>query len=120
MIVTSMFAKSSSKRKSGKCKVPENGLHEKEQNREELTVVQDSLGRKTIETADTVLQDEKKVKLSGGDPEDEMLVSIILFCSLNIYLICGRLDAFCLHKLNWQAVSSLQFFHKEISCITPS
>ncbi|PNF30146.1 hypothetical protein B7P43_G01252, partial [Cryptotermes secundus] len=71
MIVTSMFAKSSSKRNSGKCKVPENGLHEKEQNREELTVVQDSLSRKTIETADTVLQDEKKVKLSGGDPEDE-------------------------------------------------
>jgi hypothetical protein len=81
-----MSAKTSSKRKSDKCQVPENGLQWREQNWQELTVVQDSVGKKAIETADTVLQVEKKVKLSGGDPEDETLVSMILFCSLSIYM----------------------------------
>jgi hypothetical protein len=85
MTITSMSAKTSSKKKSDKCQVPENGLHEKEQNMEELTLVQDSVGKKAIETADTELQVEKKVKLSGGDPEDETLVSIILFCSFSVY-----------------------------------
>jgi hypothetical protein len=122
MTVTSMFAKTSSKRKSDKCQVPENGLLEKEQSMEELTVLQDSVGKKALKTADTELQVEKKVKLGGGDPEDELLVSIILFCSFSIcmkYLICCRLDVFCLHKLNWQAVSSRQFFIKKFPVSYP-
>jgi hypothetical protein len=106
-----MFAKTSIKRKSDKCQVPENGLHEKEQNMAELAIMQDSVVKEAIETADSELKVKKKVKLSGGDPEAETLVFIIIFCSFSKcmkYLICGRLNAFCLHKLNWQAVSSLQ------------
>jgi DNA (cytosine-5)-methyltransferase 1 len=38
---------------------------------EELTVVQNSVGKAEIETADTEVQVEKKVKLSDGDPAAE-------------------------------------------------
>jgi hypothetical protein len=99
------------KRKSDKRQVPENGLHEKKQNMAELTVMQDSVVKEAIETADRELQIKKKVKLSGGDHEAEKLVFIIIFHSFSKrmkYLISGRFNAFCLHKLNWQAMSSLQ------------
>jgi hypothetical protein len=104
MTVTSMFAKTSKKRKI------ENGLHEKEGSREELTVVQNSVGKAEIETADTEVQVEKKVKLRDGDPAAETLVSVVIFYSFSKYsryLICGRLNALWVHKLNWQALSSL-------------
>jgi hypothetical protein len=72
---------------------------------EELTEVQEFVGKEGMETANRELKVKKKVKLNGGDPEAEMLVSIIIFCSFSKYgkyLICGRFNAFCLCKLNWQ------------------
>jgi hypothetical protein len=130
MTVTATFAKTSSKRKSDKWQVAENCLREIEQNMKELAEVQDSVDKEAVGTADEELQVEKKVKLNYGDPEAEMLVSIILFCSFSKYgkyLIYGRFNAFYLCKLNCQAVSHVQillellgqfavkhFFHQNI------
>jgi hypothetical protein len=111
MTITSIFGETSTKGKSEKRQVPENGLLEKGQNMEELTEVQESVGNEGMETADRERKVKKKVKLNGGDPEAEMLVSIIIFCSFSKYgeyLICGR---FCLCKLNWQVGVLYRFLY---------
>lgn len=79
MTVTSMFAKSSNKRKSDGGQVLENGLQGKEKNMEESTVTQESGGKEEVEDTDTEMQVEKKVKLENGDPVSAKLVFIIVF-----------------------------------------
>jgi hypothetical protein len=116
MTITSIFGETSSKRKSEKCQVPENDLHEKGQNMEELTEVQESVGKEGTETADRELKVKKKAKLNG-DPEAEMLVSIIIFCSFSKYgkyLVCSRLNEFCLSKLNWQVGVLYRFLYRSV------
>jgi hypothetical protein len=105
-----MFTKVCNKRKSDECWVPENGLQKEKRIMEELTVTQESVGKEEIQDTDIEMQVEKKVKLEDDISESAMLVSITVFyssCKHRKFLSRSKLNAFSLHRPNWQALCTL-------------